>query len=264
MTRAVLVGLLMSRTPRRFRTPAGGTISSNLVVAAPLALLAGFVSFFSPCILPLVPAYLSYATGLAASDITAGVARRGRMLTGAVLFVLGFGVVFVALGVAAGSLGWFTWKHMDAFTMVLGILMIASGLLFLGAVPAPKAWFQPRALPGVGLSFAPLLGAMFAVVWLPCVGPVLGAILTMASSSASPAQGGLLLVAYTVGFGLPFVAAALMWHVALRTFRLISNHRRGLTTVAGLVMVGIGIAMLLGWWTYLTQWAQLQAVQFLY
>jgi cytochrome c-type biogenesis protein len=234
------------------------------VVATPLALLAGFVSFFSPCILPLVPAYLSYATGLAVSDMADGVAKRGRMLTGAVLFVSGFGVVFVALGVAAGSLGWFTWRHMDSFTVVLGVLMILSGVLFLGLVPSPGSFIRVRGLPGVGLGFAPVLGAMFAVVWLPCVGPALGAILTMASSSTSPLQGGLLLVVYTIGFGLPFVAAALMWQVALRAFRLVSNHRRAVNAVAGLVMVGIGIAMLLGWWTYFTQWAQLQAVELLY
>lgn len=234
------------------------------MVATPLALLAGFVSFFSPCILPLVPAYLSYATGLAVSDMADGVARRGRMLTGAVLFVSGFGVVFVALGVAAGSLGWFTWQHMDSFTIVLGVLMILSGVLFLGLVPFRATPLGLKGLPGVGLGFAPVLGAMFAIVWLPCVGPVLGAILTMASSSTSPLQGGLLLVVYTIGFGLPFVAAALMWQVALRAFRLVSNHRRAVNAVAGLVMVGIGIAMLLGWWTWFTQWAQLQAVELFY
>ena len=234
------------------------------MVATPLALLAGFVSFFSPCILPLVPAYLSYATGLAVSDMADGVAKRGRMLTGAVLFVSGFGVVFVALGVAAGSLGWFTWQHMDSFTIVLGVLMILSGVLFLGLVPFRATPIGLKGLPGVGLGFAPVLGAMFAIVWLPCVGPVLGAILTMASSSTSPLQGGLLLVVYTIGFGLPFVAAALMWQVALRAFRLVSNHRRAVNLVAGVVMVGIGIAMLLGWWTYLTQWAQLQAVELFY
>ncbi|KQV62917.1 hypothetical protein ASC64_17695 [Nocardioides sp. Root122] len=234
------------------------------MVATPLALLAGFVSFFSPCILPLVPAYLSYATGLAVSDMADGVAKRGRMLTGAVLFVSGFGVVFVALGVAAGSLGWFTWQHMDSFTIVLGVLMILSGVLFLGLVPFRATPIGLKGLPGVGLGFAPVLGAMFAIVWLPCVGPVLGAILTMASSSTSPLQGGLLLVVYTIGFGLPFVAAALMWQVALRAFRLVSNHRRAVNAVAGLVMVGIGIAMLLGWWTWFTQWAQLQAVELFY
>lgn len=234
------------------------------MVATPLALLAGFVSFFSPCILPLVPAYLSYATGLAVSDMADGVAKRGRMLTGAVLFVSGFGVVFVALGVAAGSLGWFTWQHMDSFTIVLGVLMILSGVLFLGLVPFRATPIGLKGLPGVGLGFAPVLGAMFAIVWLPCVGPVLGAILTMASSSTSPLQGGLLLVVYTIGFGLPFVAAALMWQVALRAFRVVSNHRRAVNAVAGLVMVGIGIAMLLGWWTWFTQWAQLQAVELFY
>ena len=134
----------------------------------------------------------------------------------------------------------------------------------LGLVPFRATPIGLKGLPGVGLGFAPVLGAMFAIVWLPCVGPVLGAILTMASSSTSPLQGGLLLVVYTIGFGLPFVAAALMWQVALRAFRLVSNHRRAVNAVAGLVMVGIGIAMLLGWWTWFTQWAQLQAVELFY
>lgn len=137
-------------------------------------------------------------------------------------------------------------------------------MLFLGLVPSRGTPIGLKGLPGVGLGFAPVLGAMFAVVWLPCVGPVLGAILTMASSSTSPLQGGLLLVVYTIGFGLPFVAAALMWQVALRAFRVVGNHRRAVNAVAGLVMVGIGIAMLLGWWTWFTQWAQLQAVELLY
>lgn len=239
-------------------------ITSELVVAAPLALAAGFISFFSPCVLPLVPAYFSYATGIAAADISDGRAARGRMLSGAVLFMLGFGAVFVALGVAAGTLGMFTFRYLDSFTVVLGLLMILTGVIFLAAIPTSWMSFRPRGLPGVGLTFAPVLGAMFAVVWLPCVGPVLGAILMMASSSVSPVQGGLLLVVYTLGFGVPFLVAALMWHKALRAFRLVAVHGRAVNAVAGVSMILIGIAMLLGWWTWFTQWAQLQAVNLIY
>lgn len=239
-------------------------ITGNLLVAAPLALAAGFISFFSPCVLPLVPAYFSYATGIAAADIADGSAARGRMLSGATLFMVGFGAIFVALGVAAGTFGMFTWRHLDSFTVVLGLMMIVTGALFLAAIPTSRWSFRPRGLPGVGLTFAPVLGAMFAVVWLPCVGPVLGAILMMASSSVSPVQGGLLLVVYTLGFGVPFLFAALMWHKALHAFRLIADHQRAINAFAGISTILIGVAMLLGWWTWFTQWAQLQAVNLLY
>ncbi len=239
-------------------------MSGELLVSLPVALFAGFVSFFSPCVLPLVPAYFSYATGLAASDIAAGNAGRARMLTGAVLFILGFSVVYVALGVAASGFGLFTWKHLSSFTVVLGVLTIALGLVFLGAIRTPTGTFHLSSLPGVGLTFAPILGALFAIVWLPCVGPVLGAILTMATSVDSAFEGGLLLSVYTLGFGLPFVAAALVWHLALKSFRAIAQHRRALNAVAGIVMIFIGVAMLSGWWTVFTAWAQMQANQLLY
>ena len=239
------------------------TLTAGLLASIPVALAAGLVSFFSPCVLPLVPGYFSYATGVAASKVVDGGVSRGRMLAGASLFMSGFGAVFIALGVAAGTFGMFAWRHFDSFSTILALLMIACGLVFLGLVPAQVTWFKMRALPGVGLAFAPILGAMFAIVWLPCVGPVLGAILTMASSS-SPTSGGILLVAYTIGFGTPFIAAALAWHKALAAFKLIARHRRLMNATAGIAMVVVGVAMLLGWWTYLSQWAQLQAVQFWY
>jgi cytochrome c-type biogenesis protein len=234
--------------------------NGSLALAGPIALAAGLVSFFSPCVLPLVPSYFAYATGLSGDTVNGGGAPRRRLVAGAALFCLGFGVVFVALGVGVGALGRLTLVHQDGLTRLLGFVSIALGLLYLDVIRWRAPVVSLRWFPGVGLGLAPLLGALFAAIWLPCTGPVLGTILTLAYSSGSAARGGSLLVAYTVGLSIPFLLVALLWSRAMSAVRLLARHGRVIRLVAGGAMVLIGVAMLLGWWTYATQWLQVRSV----
>jgi cytochrome c-type biogenesis protein len=183
--------------------------SGSLVLAVPVALVAGLVSFFSPCVIPLLPGYLSYATGLSGADLASGAAgeRRGRMLLGSVLFVLGFSVVFVALGTLSGALGaWLvTWRH--TITWVLGLLTIVLGLAFAGLVPLLQREWRVHSVPAVGLAAAPLLGFLFGLGWTPCIGPTLAAITTLSLNEATASRGALLSGVYAVGLGVPFIVA---------------------------------------------------------
>ena len=149
-----------------FSTTAG---SGSLALAIPVALVAGLVSFFSPCVIPLLPGYLSYATGLSGADLED--ARRGRMALGSGLFVLGFTFVFVALGTASGALGDLLWEYMRPITVVLGVVTIVVGLAFLGAFPWLQRDVRVHKVPAVGLAAAPLLGVLFGLGWTPCIGP---------------------------------------------------------------------------------------------
>ena len=145
-------------------------LAGGLGIAVPVAMVAGLVSFFSPCVLPLLPGYLSYATGLSGADLAAGEAshRRGRMLLGSVLFVLGFAVVFVFAGTAFGGLASQLQRWQDTITLVLGGILIVLGLVFAGFVPWLQRDVRIHRLPGVGLGAAPLIGALFAIGWTPC------------------------------------------------------------------------------------------------
>src|SRR6185437_336482 len=161
--------------------------------------LAGFVSFASPCVLPLVPGYLGYVTGLTGVELERQ--RRGRMFAGAALFVLGFTVVFVSLSAAFGGIGHVLLEHQLLLTRVLGVVTIVLGLVFVGWFPGSEREWRPRWRPAAGLLGAPLLGAVFGLGWIPCVGPTLGAVLALASSDqqASVTRGATLATAYCLG-----------------------------------------------------------------
>src|SRR6476619_3297574 len=152
----------------------------SLVLAVPVALVAGLVSFFSPCVVPLLPGYLSYATGLSGADLADG--RRGRMLGGSLLFVLGFSFVFVSYGALIGAVG--EWL----FTVVLGSLTILLGLVFLGVVPWLQRDWRIHRVPAVGLAAAPLLGVLFGLGWAPCIGPTLSAVQALALHEGTAAR----------------------------------------------------------------------------
>src|ERR1700712_3428947 len=151
-------------------------LSGSMVVAVPIAILAGLVSFFSPCVIPLLPGYLSYTTGLSGADLadTAAAPPRGRMLAGAALFVLGFSVVFVGLGVLSVGVNRWFFENSRTFTVVLGVLAIVLGLVFAGVLPLFQRDVRVHKVPAVGLVAAPLLGFLFGLGWTPCVGPPLG------------------------------------------------------------------------------------------
>jgi cytochrome c-type biogenesis protein len=172
-----------------------GTVTSgSLVAAAPLAALAGLVSFVSPCVLPLVPGYLSYVTGMTGADLAEQ--RRGRLLAGVLLFVAGFSLVFVSFGVAFGGLGQWLAEYQDEITRVLGIVTIVFGLAFMGLIPGLQRTLKSGRLPAAGLAGAPLLGVLFGLGWTPCIGPTLGAVQSLAISEASATRGAHLTQAY--------------------------------------------------------------------
>ncbi|MCY7396883.1 MAG: cytochrome c biogenesis protein CcdA [Nocardioides sp.] len=240
-----------------FQSTAG---SGSMALAIPVALVAGLVSFFSPCVIPLLPGYLSYATGLSGADIASGEARRGRMLAGAVLFVLGFSAVFVTLGVAsAGVAVWFA-VNREALNLGLGAICILLGLVFLGALPRWQRDFRIHRVPAVGLAAAPLLGALFAIGWQPCVGPTFGVIATLAISEGSAPRGGLLLGFYSLGLGVPFVVAALAWRRTMVAVTWMRRHQVAVTRVGGGMMILVGVLLVSGLWDQAVTWIQLQLV----
>ncbi len=236
-------------------------LGGSLVVALPVALLAGLVSFFSPCVLPLLPGYLSYATGLSGAEIAAGDVRRGRMFLGSLLFVLGFGVVVVAFGTtvgALGALGGQLFAHQRELTVVLGGVVIVLGLVFAGLVRIPFLDRDVRIhkVPAVGLLAAPLVGFLFGLGWTPCVGPTIGAITSMALNEASATRGAILAAVFALGLGLPFILAGLAYQRASRAFGWLRRHQTLLMRLGGLMLVVVGVAMVTGWYDWAVQWLQ--------
>jgi cytochrome c-type biogenesis protein len=238
------------------------TGSGSMVLAVPVAVLAGLVSFFSPCVIPLLPGYLSYATGLSGADLadtSAGHPHRGRMLAGAVLFVLGFSVVFVLLGVASASVSRWFFVNRTSLDVALGVLAIVLGLVFMGLVPLLQRDVRVHRVPAVGLAAAPLLGFLFGLGWTPCIGPTLAVILALAYGEDS-VRGGVLLAFYSLGLGLPFVLAAVAWRRALGALAFLRRHQQWVTRIGGGLLVLVGVMLLTGWWTEAVQWLQLHVV----
>jgi len=235
--------------------------SGSMVLAVPVAILAGLVSFFSPCVIPLLPGYLSYTTGLSGADLADPEARpnRGRMLAGASLFVLGFSAVFVALDVLSASVSRWFFVNQRTFTVVLGVLAILLGLAFMGLVPFFQRDFRIHKVPAVGLAAAPLLGFLFGLGWQPCIGPTLAVILGLAYD-LDKVRGGILLGFYSLGLGLPFILAAVAWRRALGAFAWLRRHQLWITRAGGLMLVLVGLLLLTGWWDQSVQWLQVHLV----
>lgn len=233
-------------------------LSGSLILALPVALLAGLISFFSPCVIPLLPGYLSYATGLSGADLPD--AKRSRMVLGAVLFVLGFSVFFVLLGSLTGAAGAWLFTHTRQLNVVLGIIVILLGIAFLGAVPFLQRDWRIHRVPAVGLAAAPLVGFLFGVGWSPCVGPTLGAINALSVNEATAARGAVLAAVFALGMGLPFIAAALAYRRMLRAFAVIRRHQQLIVRIGGVMMIAVGILLVTGWWDVLVQWLQAQVI----
>ena len=245
-------------------------LASNgpLFGAAAVAAIAGLVSFLSPCVLPLVPGYLSYVTGMAGADLDAAlgtdprgraVARsgrraRGRVLLGGLLFVAGFTTVFVLTGVLAAQAGRALLVHERVVEIVVGALVILLGLAFAGLVPGLQRDVRIHRLPGAGLAGAPVLGAVFALSWTPCVGPTLGAVLGMAAVGGQTGRAVTLTVAYCLGLGLPFLAFGLGFRRLLGVFAWVRRHSGWVTRLGGALLVLVGLALVTGGWTEFLNW----------
>ena len=224
----------------------GTVLSGSLLLALPVAAFAGLVSFFSPCVVPLLPGYLSYATGLSGADLEDG--RRGRMVLGSTLFVLGFTFVFVALGTLSGALGDLLWEYMTPISRVLGVVTILVGLAFIGLVPWLQRDVRVHRVPAVGLAAAPLLGVLFGLGWTPCIGPTLAAVQTLALTEGTAARGAQLSVAYSLGLGQPFVIAGLAFRRMLGAVAWVRRHQVWVTRAGGAMLVLVGVLLVTGVW----------------
>ncbi|HXH79693.1 cytochrome c biogenesis CcdA family protein [Nocardioides sp.] len=234
--------------------------SGSLILALPVALIAGLVSFFSPCVIPLLPGYLSYATGISGADLAEGRHGRGRLLLGSVLFVLGFAVVFVALGAITGQFGLWLNANMRELNVVLGVFVIVMGLAFVGLVPLLQRDVRFHKVPAVGLAAAPLLGFLFGLGWIPCVGPTLAVIFSLSANEATASRGALLSAVYAVGLGLPFIVAALAYRRALSAFAVVRRHQQWVTRTGGLMLVLVGVLLVTGAWDWVVQWLQIRLI----
>jgi cytochrome c-type biogenesis protein len=220
------------------------TLAGGLLLGAPVALAAGALSFASPCVLPLVPGYLGFVGGVDRS----GDRARGRMVLGAALFVLGFSLVFVLTFVVFAAAGYFLVQWQDLITRLAGVLVIGLGVVFVGSLGPLQRRLAPEWRPRAGLIGAPLLGAVFAVGWTPCVGPMLGTIETLALSGGSIGTAAVLAVCYSVGLGVPFVLLAVGFGWATGAVQALRTHIRAINLAGGALLVLVGVLMLSGVW----------------
>jgi len=230
-----------------------------LWVAIPIAVLAGLVSFLSPCVLPLVPGYLGFIGGAVAPRRDAADApARGRLVLGVVLFIAGFTVVFMAMNVLSGSVGLFFLRYKDPITRIMGAVIILLGLVFVGVFGVAQRTFKPQVRGGLGLAGAPLLGLALGVGWAPCIGPTLAVIMNMSLNGASASRGAVLGLAYSLGLGIPFLLIALGFGWATRSVTFLRRHIRAVNLVGGAVLIVLGGLMVTGVWGVLM--VQLQGV----
>ena len=226
-------------------------ITSLSLTAIGLAFAAGLLSFVSPCVLPLLPVYLSFISGVGVEDL--GREHRRRLLLTSLLFVAGFTVIFVLMGAGAGGVGRLLIEHRDVLMIAAGAFIAFSGLVVAGFIrlPEPVLKVAPKRA-GAGGAF--LTGAALAIGWTPCVGYVLGAILSMAATSQSALSGSLLLLVYSMGLGVPFVLAALAFDWVSARLGWVKRHYKGIQVTAGLVLVVFGVLMMFGVLQQLSRW----------
>lgn len=213
-----------------------------LLVAIPLAILAGLVSFASPCVLPLVPGYLSFAAGYSQA--------RGRIFLGSLLFVLGFSALFISYGLLFGSIGTQISVHEEIITRVLGVFTIILGLIFAGAFPMMPT-VRPLISTTGGLVGAPVLGFLFGIGWTPCIGPALATVQTLAFSESSAFRGALLSFGYCIGLGLPFIATGLFFDKSEKLRKFLTRHGRSISIFGGVLLILIGLLQVTGIWNSL-------------
>ena len=211
-----------------------------LLVAFPIAVLAGLISFVSPCVLPLVPGYLSFAAGYSKA--------KGRVFLGSILFVLGFSVLFISYGALFGGIGSRISTNEETITRILGVITILLGLIFMGSFPMMRT-FSPKISTNGGLIGAPLLGFLFGIGWTPCIGPALATVQTLAFQESSAARGAILSFGYCIGLGAPFIASGLYLDKSARLRQFLTKRGDLISKIGGALLILIGIAQLLGFWT---------------
>jgi cytochrome c-type biogenesis protein len=246
--------------------------------AALIAFAGGIVSFFSPCVAPLVPGYIGFLSGTVVSadgTMAAGQAR-GRwhnpVMVATLIFVAGFSVAFIALGLLAGSFGRILAAYQPVMQTVAGIVMVVMGAFLLGLLPRPLTDWMLREgrlqlrsdrTSRLGLAAPFVLGIVFAAGWTPCIGPVLTAILVFVSASASTVTGAILLTLYALGFALPFLAVGLGWSAGLRALGWVKRYGHAISLISGGVLVVVGILYLTGEVALFSAWAQRFTLPFL-
>ncbi|MGB3673869.1 MAG: cytochrome c biogenesis protein CcdA [Candidatus Nanopelagicales bacterium] len=233
--------------------------SGSLLLAIPLAIAAGLVSFLSPCVLPLVPGYLSFITGLTGAEIASEDGKldargRTRILLGCVLFIAGFSVVFIALGAAFGALSGWLFEYQTTIQRVLGVFVIVLGLMFGGWIPGLQREWRIHRAPTYGLWGAPLLGLAFGLGWTPCIGPTLSVVLSLAANEGSAPRGALLSLAYCVGLGIPFIIVGLAFGRVAGTLQWVRSHYLLVMRVGGAMLVLVGVLLVTGLWDQLMIW----------
>jgi len=258
-------------TPLSFAGDVGSTFaitafSGSMLLAVPVALLAGLVSFASPCVLPLVPGYVGYVSGLAAANAgatsrqggssagggtavrTVSAPGRWRVATGVGLFVAGFTLVFVLLMVAAGAVGVHVKQWEDVITRVIGVFVILMGFAFMGAMPFLQRDRRLHLSPTAGIWGAPLLGIVFGLGWAPCIGPTLTAVMALSLDEATAGRGAILGIAYSLGLGIPFLLIGIGLERSKKAVAFLRRHRLAIMRIGGGMLILIGLALVTGVW----------------
>jgi cytochrome c-type biogenesis protein len=233
-------------------------LKGSVLVAFPISIFAGLVAFISPCVLPLVPAYLAYVTGLTGAELESPLKRR-RVIVGTFLFVFGFSSVFISYGALFGGAGNQLLTRERGISQILGIFTIIMGLLFLGVIKNTRQ-FRPRLKTDGGLFFAPFLGVLFAIGWTPCIGPTLAAVQALAFNEESAVRGAVLSLGYCIGLGLPFLLVSFGISRAIKTLKRLPV--RALSIIGGVSLILLGIAQLTGFWSGIENWLQRWASSF--
>ena len=222
------------------------------------AFLAGVLSFLSPCVLPLIPGYLSFITGYTATELAEDKRNTKAVLIPSVLFVVGFSIIFIAFGASASVLGGFLFDYKDILTKVAGVVVVVFGFFMLGIVKLPWLYGEARVEMGKARKFgrgaALVMGMAFAFGWTPCVGPILGSILAIAGTTGSVAQGVLLLAAYSLGLGVPFILTALLFGRLTTTLKWLNRNSLIINRVAGVLLMIVGVLIFTGQLGVLASW----------
>ena len=229
-------------------------IDGTLLLAIPIAALAGLISFLSPCVLPLVPGYLSFMTGVAGARANSARSSRSRALIGTLAFIAGFSIVFVSFGALFGGLGQTLLLHQQLVQSLLGVLIIVMGLGFLGVIPALQRQIRLQHKPTGTVFGAFALGLVFAIGWTPCIGPTLAAVQGLALQEASAVRGAILSFAYCLGLGIPFIIIGLLMERSVRAVAVLRRHSKLIMHIGGALLIAIGLLLITGYWNNVTIW----------